>query len=433
MALISYALVVLAALVAVPVAVFCLEIAAAVLTRRQESLPSGPRPRIAVLVPARNEGAAIVPTLTDLRSQLRPDDRLLVVADNCTDDTAVIAKQMGAEVTERHDPSRIGKGYALDFGLEHLASNSPDVVVMIDADCRLAPDAIDHLAATCSVTGRPVQARYLMKMPEGSPINHQIAEFAWRVKNWVRPAGLAAGGFPCQLNGAGMAFPWPIIRGASLAHSNIVEDLKLGLDLTKAGHPPLFCAVALVTSNFAASARGASVQRQRWEHGHIGTILQKGPGLLWTAIARARLDLLALTLDLMVPPLSLLVLMLSLVFVITGIAALFGLGVTAWSISLFSTIIFTAAIVIGWHVYGREVLPAGRILSIPNYIFSKLGLYRQALLSKTTPDWIGTDRASKMPGHEERGASDVRRRTNVRFRLSILSSCIGDAAIPDTA
>ena len=255
------------------------------------------------------------------------------------------------------------------------------------------PDAIDHLAATCSASGRPVQARYLMKMPEGSPINHQIAEFAWRVKNWVRPAGLAAGGFPCQLNGAGMAFPWSIIRSASLAHSNIVEDLKLGLDLTKAGHPPLFCAVALVTSNFAASARGASVQRQRWEHGHIGTILQKGPGLLWTAIAGARSDLLALTLDLMVPPLSLLVLMLSSVFVITGIAALFGLGLTAWFISLFSTIIFAAAIGIAWHVYGREVLPARRILSIPNYIFSKLGLYRQALLSKTTPNWIGTDRA----------------------------------------
>ena len=48
----------------------------------------------------------------------------------------------------------------------------------------------------------------LMTAPEDSPINYRVAEFAWRVNNWVRPLGLAALGLPCQLMGTGMAFPW---------------------------------------------------------------------------------------------------------------------------------------------------------------------------------------------------------------------------------
>jgi hypothetical protein len=88
---------------------------------------------------------------------------------------------------------------------------------------------------------RPVQSLYLMTAPCESAINHQVAEFAWRLKNQVRPLGLRALGLPCQLMGTGMAFPWDIIRSAELASGFIVEDLKLGLDLADAGHPPVFC------------------------------------------------------------------------------------------------------------------------------------------------------------------------------------------------
>ena len=98
-------------------------------------------------MPAHNESAAIAATLEDIKAQLRAGDRLLVVADNCTDDTAAVARLSGAEVVERQDSERIGKGYALDWGLRHLDKDPPDVVVMIDADCRLAEGAIDRLTA----------------------------------------------------------------------------------------------------------------------------------------------------------------------------------------------------------------------------------------------------------------------------------------------
>ena len=193
---------------------------------------------------------------------------------------------MGAEVTVRNDPTKIGKGYALDWGLNYLATDPPDSVIIMDADCRVEAGTIERLALVCEKLRRPVQSLYLMTAPLESAINHQVAEFAWRLKNQVRPLGLKALGLPCQLMGSGMAFPWEVIRSAELASGLIVEDLKLGLDLAAGGHPPVFCPSAIVTSTFPTSAESATTQRQRWEHGHVGLILTKAPSLLYLALRR---------------------------------------------------------------------------------------------------------------------------------------------------
>ena len=392
--LVSWILTMFAVVVAVPTAVLCVEIVAALL-RPQVSVPScgDARRRVAILVPARNESSHITLTLEDIKVQLRPGDRLLVVANNCTDDTAEFARKSGAEVLEIYDSERIGKGFALDWGLRHFETDPPEIVIMIDADCRLAEGAVDQLTTTCLTTGRPVQALYLMTAPEGSAINQQIAEFAWRVKNWVRPLGLNALASPCQLMGTGMAFPWQVIRSADLAHPWIVEDLKLGLDLTATGHPPLFCPAARVSSQFATSARGADVQRRRWEQGHIVTILKFGAPLLCLAVKRLNTSLLVLTLDLVVPPLSLLALLLLLTFVVTGAAALLGIGLSAFLISASGVVGFAVAVLLAWAKYGRDILSPRTVLSIPGYIVRKLGLYRQVLIGKMTSHWVGTDRA----------------------------------------
>ena len=103
---------------------------------------------------------------------------------------------------------------------------------------------------------RPVQALNIMTAPLGSSVSYQISAFAWRMKNWVRPLGLKALGLPCQLMGTGMAFPWDVICTADLASGHIVEDLKLGLELTAGGWPPLFCPSAVVSSAFPAIGHG---------------------------------------------------------------------------------------------------------------------------------------------------------------------------------
>jgi len=214
-----------ALLLLVPCVVLCIEVLAAIV-RRAADVPAGTaRPRVAILIPAHNEASIIAGTLSSIAPQLSQTDRLLVVADNCSDDTAAVASSLGAQVAIRTDATLRGKGYALDFGMQQLQSDPPEVVIIMDADCAAAAGCIDRLARVCGRTARPVQALYLMHAPEGAGLKTQIAEFAWLVKNQVRPLGLLALGMPCQLMGTGMAFPWTCLRSVRLASGHIVEDL----------------------------------------------------------------------------------------------------------------------------------------------------------------------------------------------------------------
>jgi cellulose synthase/poly-beta-1,6-N-acetylglucosamine synthase-like glycosyltransferase len=389
-------LAVIAGLLSIPVAVLFIEVVGALnpVKRRLVELSNSEAPgRVAVIVPAHNESAGILPTIQDIRSQLRDADRLIVVADNCTDDTAAVAAAAGAEVIVRDDLERIGKGYAMGWGVTHLGNDPPDFVVFIDADCRIQSDMIGKLRDVCRRLHRPVQAFFLMKSADNSPINHSVAEFAWLLKNWVRPLGLRYFGCPVQLMGTGMMFPWDLISAAPLASGSLVEDLKLGLDLAAAGKAPYFLPFAKVTSDFPVSAKGTDSQRQRWVRGHIGMILKSVPQLLSRAFASRNVDLLVLTLDLLVPPLSLLGLLIVGLFGLTSLAALLGLSSIALVISAANLLVFTLAVLLAWLKFGRDIVPARISLSIGSLAVQKLGLYGLLLMGRTAAQWVRTDRA----------------------------------------
>jgi len=390
----SWGLSAFASFLAILVGMFLLEIVAGILlpSRTRTVGPDRMRPQVAVLVPAHNERAGIRVTIDDIMAQLRAGDRILVVADNCTDDTAAVAAAAGAQVVERHDLSRIGKGYALDYGLRFLRAQPPEIVIFVDADCRLLAGAVEELAALSHATGKPVQALYLMTSPLEGAINYRVAEFAWRVRNWVRPLGLSALGLPCRLTGAGMAFPWQAICSIDLASGEIVEDQKLGPDLTVAGYAPLFCSDAVVTSQFPTSAAGAETQRQRWEHGHLGLITTLVPQLIGQATIRGDLGLLALGLDLAVPPLALLALLLLGVLLVSGVGALWGASGMAFMISAVSAIGFAFGVLLCWVTHGRDILPPAALRLVVPYVVGKIGLYGQFLLRKRTSLWTRTER-----------------------------------------
>ena len=286
---VSILLTLLASLLTIPVAIFVVEIIAAVALPDRDyaaSATNRTRPRVAVLVPAHNESTGLLTTLRDVKSQLCAGDRLLTVADNCTDDTAAVAAAAGAEVLERNEPNKIGKGYALAWGIHFLSQDPPDVVMIVDADCRVPDTAIDTLTTTCAATNRPVQSLSSMIAPDDSPIDTRVAELAWRIKNYVRPRGLCNLGLPCQIMGTGVAFPWNIIRSADLASGAIVEDLKLGLELALAGHPAIFCPFPGVVSKFPSTAEGIQNQRRRWEQGQLNTFCKFGPYLMLVAVVQ---------------------------------------------------------------------------------------------------------------------------------------------------
>jgi cellulose synthase/poly-beta-1,6-N-acetylglucosamine synthase-like glycosyltransferase len=380
----------LAVLLTVPVAAFFIEVSAAsVLSQRRAISPNNVFDgTVAVLVPAHNESMNLLPTLIDIRAQLSANDRLLVVADNCTDDTALVTATTGAEVLERRNGERVGKGYALAYGLRHLEANPPDIVIVIDADCRLSTGLITQLAALCARTGEPVQALYLMTASKDCT---GVAEFAWRVKNWVRPLGLQALGFPCQMQGSGMAFPWNAVQAINLASGSIVEDMRLTLDLAEAGYAPAFCPNVRVTSAFPASAEGIRNQRRRWEQGHIGLIFTMVPRSLIAAIRQGNLPLLVLALDVAVPPLSLLGMLVAGVSVVVALATLFGLPATVTVVGMSNAVIFALGVTLCWLRWGRGVLPPKRVLLIAPYVIRKIPLYGRMLLQKRL-QWIRSDR-----------------------------------------
>jgi cellulose synthase/poly-beta-1,6-N-acetylglucosamine synthase-like glycosyltransferase len=388
--LLSALLVLLAALLLVPVGVLLVQMILAWPARGAAPLPTVPRPRIAVLMPAHDESAGIAPFIQAVRAQLLPGDRLLVVADNCSDDTADVARAAGAEVVERHDTQRRGKGYALDFGVRSMEASPPDVVVIVDADCQVHPGALDRLARECVGTGRPMQAVYLMRSPPQAGLKTRVAEFASAVKNHARALGLHRLGLPCQLMGTGMAFPWRLIQGAPLASGHIVEDLQLGLDLAAAGTPPRYCPDALVTSLFPSSTEGMASQRTRWEHGHLA-VIGRAPGLLLRAIARGQPVLAAMALDLCVPPLALLVLMLVAAFALT--AAFYGAtGVhTPLRLCGLALALLAVAIALAWTRYGRSIVSWHELLTVPFYVLAKIPLYIRALTQRQT-EWVRTKR-----------------------------------------
>ncbi|WP_327331513.1 glycosyltransferase family 2 protein [Calothrix rhizosoleniae] len=374
-----------------PIAVLFIECSAALLLNFAKKHDcKAHRPNIAVLVPAHNEADGITATLNTLILQLKPQDQLIVIADNCSDETAAIASQSGVTVIERQDYKHRGKGYALDYALKFLEANPPEVVVNVDADCIVYPGTIDQIARLAAATKRPVQSTYLMIQPSNSSPKDKISALAVKVKNLVRPIGLQQLDLPCLLTGSGMAFPWSVIRTVSLANSKTVDDMQLGLDLAIAGYPPLYCQDAQVIGRLMEK-QAAKSQRRRWEHGHIETLVNQVPRLIKASMNQKRFDLLAIALDLSIPPLSLLVIIWS----TTTLGGLF-LGILAgvWMPGIVLAIeglILTISIFVSWAKFGRDDVSVLTLLTIPFYILSKITLYL-AFLVKPQTQWIRTER-----------------------------------------
>jgi cellulose synthase/poly-beta-1,6-N-acetylglucosamine synthase-like glycosyltransferase len=381
----------LALAVLVPVSVLFIQVLTALPGSRPRALPPGRRPSVAIVIPAHNEARGIASTLRAIAAQLEAGDRLLVVADNCTDDTARIAAEAGAEVVQRSDLARRGKGYALDFGVRHLERSPPEAVLIIDADCAIGEGTVERLSRLCIETGRPVQGLDLMLAPRGAMLKTRVMEFAWLVRNYVRVLGFHRFGLPCQLMGTGMAFPWPIIKVTSFASGHIVEDLELGLELARAGTPPLFCPEARVTSYFPRTTAGTAAQRTRWEHGHLGVIAGRAPRLLLEALRRRDRNLLALSLDLSVPPLALLTLMAVTIFAASAVLAVYSTTRMPLSLAAMSLTMLSLSVLLSWSRYGRRVVSFADLMFGPMYAVSKVPLYLKFLVRRQA-EWVRATR-----------------------------------------
>lgn len=392
MVVVQTILTICAVIIAIPLTVLFVECVAALFGKRTELSAETP-PRTTVLMPAHNEEAVIGKTLSALQPHLSEHVKAVVIADNCSDGTADIVRQYDVELLERSHATDRGKGFALDYGLTHLESNPPEIVVMIDADTTVEANGIARIAALAQVKNRPIQAVYLMKSPKEPSTKDLVSAFAFRVKNLVRPKGLYNLGQPCLLTGSGMAFPWQLIRNAPLASGNIVEDMQLGFDLAIDGSSPLLAPDVLVWGELPQQDSAATTQRTRWEHGHMQTLLSQCPRLLKASVTQRRFDLFALALDLFIPPLALMVfiwLVSSIIFVAFGLISNLWMPATVAGIA---GSLLLVAIGLAWSKFGRNDLPFTKLLSVPLYIAWKIPLYLKFIVQRQTA-WVRTERDS---------------------------------------
>lgn len=388
------ALLLLAALVlAIPLLTLLVQVLASLPRAAVEAEEmQGARPSVAVLVPAHNEEDGIGDTVASIMAQLQSGDRLVVIADNCSDKTADVAKGRGAEVTIRADTGLRGKGYALDHGFRFLQqTGAPDIVVIVDADCRLEEGCLDRMARRAGRTMRPVQAVYLMKPSRSREGVVSLISFAWKVKNLVRPLGWHRLGFPCQLCGSGMAFPWAVLQSANLASSELAEDVKLGLDLALAGVFPVFCPDARLTSDVVAGPVQDKGQRARWEHGTIDLIVRYLPRLVGKFLRTGDRKLLFVALDIGIPPLALLALGLGGHFLLSAIYLLLAGSALPVAVSLAGICIFGVAIGLAWWRHGQDNVSLSWLLWAPIYALSKIPLYVKFLTNRQR-EWKRADR-----------------------------------------
>lgn len=349
-----------------------------------------PGTRTTVLIPAHNEANGIESTLARVRDVMPSGCGILVVADNCSDRTAEIARAAGCEAIERFDPDNRGKGFALDYGRAHLARNPPDCVMILDADC--VPDAgtIESLAASAIHHLRPVQSVNLMRAGSDAGPIVQISNFAFMIKNLVRQRGLVRAGGPAMLTGTGMAFPWAIFHDLSLASSNIVEDLAVTVELTRNGVRPLLVESGRVWSN-AATTHDTLTQRTRWEHGFIGTAAKHALPSLAAGIRKGQLASFRLGLHLLVPPLALLfsagLLLLTLLFICSALGATAMPAITLGVLMVASLCL----LLIAWWKDGRDLLSLGAISRIPLYVLWKIPVYLKLVKGAET-EWVRTKR-----------------------------------------
>jgi 1,2-diacylglycerol 3-beta-glucosyltransferase len=267
--------------------------------------------RVAVLVPAHDEGAGVRPTVASLRALDWPADRLdvFVVADNCTDDTAAQARAAGARVLERHDPEHRGKGRALAWAVRCLAEQArrPDAVVVVDADCVAEPNLLRAFAARWAAGAPAVQARYLVANADASPAAAARAA-AFALAADVRPLAKDRLGLSCGLLGTGMGFTWAHLAEHPWSSFGLTEDVERHLSLVLAGERVAFAADTAVRSPMPLSLAGATSQESRWEAGKVRLARRWTPKLVAAGVRERDPVRVHAGLELLVPPQSLLAL-----------------------------------------------------------------------------------------------------------------------------
>ena len=365
----------------------------------------GPREastRFIVLIPAHNEALVIGEILRRVRDQTYPASHyeVVVIADNCTDTTAIIAAGHGVQVLARTDTAHRGKGQALNWAMRERLAQWPrpyDAVIVMDADSVMNPDFLWFMDAECRAGHELLQAYYGVLNPLDN-WRTSLATAAFAAFHFLRPLGRMRLGLSCGLKGNGMLFSRRLVETYGYPAFSIVEDVELAMTYLDQGLSVRFVPGAHMLGQMATSARDAGTQRARWEGGRLTLARTWVPRFLRRAITERSATLLDGALELLVPPLASLVLVtgaglaLSLTVWFTAKGAFAGGVAVGWGIVALAqaAYVWTGLILarVPWRVYVR-------LLGAPLFLAWKLATYATVFGRRQRgggAEWIRTGR-----------------------------------------
>jgi cellulose synthase/poly-beta-1,6-N-acetylglucosamine synthase-like glycosyltransferase len=217
-----------------------------------------------ILIPAHNEETTLPATFRSIAALDYPAGlvRVVVVADNCTDRTAEVAREGGAICLVRDDREHCGKGFAVAVGVNRLAESNSDIVLILDADCTLRHDALRELDATFVNGADVVQAAVWSRNADDGPGGYVAAVGA--AVDDALAAGWERFGRSVPLRGTGMAFRRVALGRVKWATSSPVEDVEYALQVQATGGRVWFCRRAVVSCDAPTGVDALCRQRRRW-------------------------------------------------------------------------------------------------------------------------------------------------------------------------
>ncbi len=356
------------------------------------ALRSSRRLRFDVIVPAHNEAAVIEGVVASLRRLVWPADgfRVLVVADNCTDSTAALARAAGAEVLERHDTKRRGKGHALDFAFQASQAHGwAYAVVVVDADTEVSANLLEAFAARIENGAKVIQAHYRVLNSQDS-WRTRLMTIAMTAFHRVRSRARERMQLSCGIRGNGWCITHRLLHQVPYRAFSLTEDIEYGIDLGLAGYRVHYADETHVAAMMVSGEQAARTQRQRWEEGRWQLIRSKTLPLLQAAMGRGGKVCLDLALDLLVLPLSYVAVNVALLIALAGIALLWEPSVEIWLwLGLGGGLSLLLYVLRGWQLSGVGLRGLVDLLRAPFFVFWKVLLM---LRPRGSAEWIRTKR-----------------------------------------
>lgn len=242
------------------------------LVSRRQRVRFAPCRRFAVLVAAHDEECVIGPLLDNLKRMEYPKDLydVFVIADNCSDRTADIARRHGVFVAVRQSEGKRGKGYAIRWMLDWLYDSPKryDAVVMFDADNLVATNFLRAMNERLIAGAKVVQGYLDIKNPYDSWVSISMAISYWYTNRMWQLARHNMG-LSCALGGTGLCIDMDLLRQIGWEATGLTEDVEFGAKCVLQGIYPVWAHEARVYDEKPVTLRASMRQRLRWMQGHF--------------------------------------------------------------------------------------------------------------------------------------------------------------------